>query len=58
MDERVETEWQWFGGVIRDSLLRPRRFAAAQSREHYGLAGVLVARLLDRWHLRRLELDR
>ena len=43
MDERVETEWQWFGGVIRDSLLRPRRFAAAQSREHYGLAGVLVA---------------
>ena len=43
MDERVETEWQWFGGVVRDSILRPRRFAAAQSREHYGLAGVLVA---------------
>lgn len=43
MDDRVETEWQWFGGVVRDSLLRPRRFADAQAREHYGLAGVLVA---------------
>jgi len=43
MDDRVETEWQWFGGVVRDSLLRPRRFALAQSHEHYGLAGVLVA---------------
>lgn len=43
MDDRVETEWQWFGGVVRDSLLRPRRFASAQAREHYGLAGILVA---------------
>jgi len=43
VDDRVETEWQWFGGVVRDSLLRPRRFAAAQSRDHYGLAGILVA---------------
>lgn len=43
MEDRVETEWQWFGGVVRDSLLRPRRFAVAQSHEHYGLAGVLVA---------------
>lgn len=45
MDERAETEWQWFGGVVRDSLLRPRRFAVMQSREHYGLSGVLVALL-------------
>ena len=43
MEDRVETEWQWFGGVIRDSLLRPKRFADAQARDHYGLAGVLVA---------------
>lgn len=43
MEDRVETEWQWFGGVVRDSLFRPRRFAIAQSHEHYGLAGVLVA---------------
>ena len=43
MDDRVETEWQWFGGALRDSLLRPRRFAATQAREHFGLAGVVVA---------------
>ncbi len=43
MEDRVETEWQWFAGVVRDSLLRPRRFAASQAREHYGLAGILVA---------------
>ncbi|HEY8656926.1 MAG TPA: hypothetical protein VIN34_09360 [Candidatus Limnocylindria bacterium] len=43
MDDHAQTEWQWFGGVVRDSLLRPRRFAAAQSHEHYGLAGILVA---------------
>lgn len=45
MDDRAETEWQWFGGVVRDSLLQPRRFAVTQSREHYGLSGVLVALL-------------
>ena len=43
MDERYETEWQWFRRSVRDSLLRPRRFAADLAREHYGLAGVLVA---------------
>ena len=45
MDERYETEWQWFRRSVRDSLLRPRRFAASLAREHYGLAGVLVALL-------------
>jgi len=45
MDERYETEWQWFRSSVRDSLLRPRRFAASLAREHYGLAGVLVALL-------------
>ena len=43
MDETFETEWQWFRGAIRDSLLRPSRFAASLAREHYGIAGVLVA---------------
>src|SRR5437870_5210122 len=45
MDERYETEWQWFRRSVRDSLLRPRRFAASLAREHYGLVGVLVALL-------------
>ena len=45
MDERYETEWQWFRRSVRDSLLRPRRFAASLAREHYGLAGVLVTLL-------------
>ena len=43
MDETLETEWQWFRRAIRDSLLRPGRFAASLAREHYGLAGVVVA---------------
>ena len=43
MDETLETEWHWFRRSIRDSLLRPRRFAASLAREHYGIAGVLVA---------------
>lgn len=43
MDEAFETEWQWFRRSIRDSLIRPRRFAQSLAREHYGLAGVLVA---------------
>lgn len=43
MDKTLETEWQWFRRAIRDSLLRPRRFATSVAREHYGLAGVLVA---------------
>jgi hypothetical protein len=43
VDETPESEWQWFRRSIRDSLLRPRRFAAGLAREHYGLAGVLVA---------------
>jgi len=45
MDETYETEWQWFRRSVRDSLLRPRRFGAGLAREHYGLAGVLVALL-------------
>jgi len=45
MDETLESEWQWFRRSIRDSLLRPSRFAASLAREHYGLAGVLVALL-------------
>ena len=45
MDDTYETEWQWFRRSIRDSLLRPGRFAASLAREHYGLAGVLVALL-------------
>ena len=43
MEETYETEWQWFRRAIRDSMLRPRRFAASLSREHYGLASILVA---------------
>jgi hypothetical protein len=43
VDETLETEWQWFRRSVRDSLLRPRRFAASLAREHYGIAGVLVA---------------
>jgi len=43
VDERYETEWQWFRRSVRDSLLHPGRFAAGLAREHYGLAGVLVA---------------
>ena len=38
----TESEWRWFGQSVRDSLLRPRRFAAALGEEHFGLAGVLV----------------
>ena len=38
----MESEWRWFGASLRDALLRPRRFAAALAREHFGLAGVLV----------------
>ena len=45
MDDTLETEWQWFRRSIRDSLIRPQRFAASLAREHYGLAGVLVALL-------------
>jgi hypothetical protein len=45
MDETLESEWQWFRRSIRDSLLRPSRFASSLAREHYGLAGVLVALL-------------
>ena len=45
MGEAYETEWQWFRHAIRDSIVRPRPFAASLVREHYGLAGVLVALL-------------
>jgi hypothetical protein len=43
VDETIETEWQWFRRAIRDSLLRPSHFAASLAREHYGIAGVLIA---------------
>ena len=42
-DDVSETEWQWFRRAVRDSLLRPRHFAASLAGEHYGLAGVFVA---------------
>src|SRR2546430_11953724 len=45
MAETYETEWQWFRRSVRDSLLRPRYFGAGLAREHYGLAGILVALL-------------
>lgn len=45
VDESYETEGQWFRRAIRDSIMRPRRFAASLGREHYGLAGVVVALL-------------
>ena len=36
-------ELAWFRGQIWRSLVRPREFARSLAREHYGLAGVLVA---------------
>ena len=36
-------ELAWFRGEIWRSLIRPRAFARDLAREHYGLAGVLVA---------------
>src|SRR5258708_1308182 len=45
MAEAYETEWQWFRRATRDSLWRPRAVASSLAREHYGLAGVLVALL-------------
>ena len=44
-DEAYETEWQWFRRSIRDSVIRPRRFAHSLAGDHFGLAGVLVALL-------------
>ena len=37
------SELAWFRGEIWRSLVRPREFARDLAREHYGLAGVLVA---------------
>jgi Yip1 domain len=45
VNERDETEWQWFGHAVRDSVVRPRQFARSLSGEHFGLAGVLIALL-------------
>ena len=45
VEEIYETEWQWFRHAVRDSIMRPRRFASSLAREHYGLAGILVALL-------------
>src|SRR6185436_5949869 len=36
-------ELAWFRGEIWRSLTQPRSFARGLAREHYGLAGVLVA---------------
>ena len=36
-------ELAWFRGEIWRALVRPREFARGLAREHYGLAGVLVA---------------
>ena len=38
-------ELAWFRGELWRSIARPRDFARALAREHYGLAGVLVALL-------------
>ena len=38
-----ENEWGWFRTSLADSLVRPRRFAQRVAREHYGLAGIVVA---------------
>jgi hypothetical protein len=35
-------EFAWFRGEVLHSILRPRSFARSLSREHFGLAGVLV----------------
>jgi hypothetical protein len=43
VDETFESEWQWFRRSIRDSLLHPRHFGSSLAREHYGIAGILVA---------------
>src|SRR5258708_25324851 len=45
MEEAYETEWQWFRRAIRESSLRPSAVVSSLAREHYGLAGVLVALL-------------
>ena len=37
------SEWRWFRASLADALIRPRRFAGELAREHFGLAGVLVA---------------
>lgn len=37
------SELAWFRGELWRSLVHPRSFAASLAREHYGLAGVLVA---------------
>jgi len=37
------TELAWFRSELWRSLIRPRSFASDLAREHYGLAGVLVA---------------
>ncbi len=37
------SELEWFRGEIWRSLIRPRSFARDLAREHYGIAGVLVA---------------
>ena len=37
------TELEWFRAEIWRSLVRPRAFARDLAREHYGIAGVLVA---------------
>ena len=39
----VVGELAWFRGEILRAMLRPREFSGALAREHFGLAGVLVA---------------
>lgn len=39
----TETEWGWFRASFADALFHPRRFARNVAREHFGLAGVVVA---------------
>jgi hypothetical protein len=42
-EERPRSELGWFRDQVRAALLAPRAFAARLAREHFGLAGLLVA---------------
>lgn len=43
MEMHQGSELAWFRAELWRSIVRPREFAQALAREHYGLAGVLVA---------------
>lgn len=43
VDEHPRSELAWFREQLRTAILAPRAFAGALAREHFGLAGLLVA---------------